>query len=115
MTYIDAYVLAVPTADKEAYIEHATMAADVFREYGALSVHECWGDDVPEGEITSLPLAVKCQEDETVVFGWVSWPSKEARDQGIEAAMADPRMQEESNPMPFDGSRLIYGGFEVIL
>ena len=64
MTYIDAYVLAVPTADKEAYIEHATMAADVFREYGALSVHECWGDDVPEGEITSLPLAVKCQEDE---------------------------------------------------
>lgn len=115
MTYVDGFVAAVPTKNKEQYVHHAKQAAAVFKEYGALQVVECWGDDVPEGKITSFPMAVKRQPDETVVFGWITWPSRELRNQGMEKVMSDPRMQPESNPMPFDGKRLIYGGFEVIV
>jgi uncharacterized protein YbaA (DUF1428 family) len=115
MSYVDGFVLAVPTANKETYREHAAAAAVVFKEYGALKVVECWGNDVPEGKITSFPMAVKCQPDETVVFSWIVWPSREVRDQGMEKVMADPRLQPENNPMPFDGQRLIYGGFEMIV
>jgi len=74
---------------------------------------ECWGDDVPEGKLTSFPLAVQRQEGETVVFSWITWPSKAVRDEGMKKAMADPRFADMK--MPFDGKRLIYGGFEVIL
>lgn len=115
MTYVDGFVAAVPTANKAAYREHAEIAAALFREHGALSVVECWGDDVPEGKINSLHTAVLRKEDETVVFSWVTWPDRAARDAGWAALMADPRMQPDANPMPFDGSRLIYGGFEMIL
>lgn len=115
MSYVDGFVLAVPTANKEIYRKHAAAAAVVFKEYGALKVVECWGDDVPEGKITSFPMAVKCQPDETVVFSWIVWPSREVRNQGMEKVMADPRLQPENNPMPFDGKRLIYGGFEMIV
>lgn len=83
--------------------------------HGALSVIECWGDDVPDGEITSFPMAVKCKPDETVVFSWISWSSKEVRDQAMQKVMEDERMSDENNPMPFDGKRLIYGGFQMIL
>ena len=76
---------------------------------------DCWGDDVPDGEVTSFPMAVKCKEDETVCFSWIVWPSKEERNQGMQKVMDDPRMQEDVNPMPFDGKRLIYGGFEMML
>ena len=76
---------------------------------------EAWGDNVPEGQITSFPMAVKCQEDETVVFSSVVWPSKAVRDAGWQAVMDDPRMHSDANPMPFDGKRLIYGGFEMLL
>ena len=75
---------------------------------------ECWGDDVPEGKITSFPMAVKRQQDETIVFSWIIWPSRAVRDEGAKRVMADPRMQ-PGNTMPFDGKRLIYGGFEMIL
>ncbi|MNR41647.1 hypothetical protein D3C85_1600610 [compost metagenome] len=115
MSYVDGFVLAVPTANKEIYLKHASAAAVVFKEYGALKVVECWGDDVPEGKITSFPMAVKCQPDETVVFSWIVWPSRTVRDQAMEKVMADPRLQPENNPMPFDGQRLIYGGFEMIV
>jgi len=115
MSYIDGFVCAVPTADKERYREHAATAGEVFREHGALHVVEGWGDDVPDGKLTSFPLAVKCEADETVVFAWVLWPSKAVRDAAWSKIMEDPRMQPESNPMPFDGQRLIYGGFEAIL
>ena len=115
MTYIDGFVVAVPNKNKEAYIAHARKSAAVFKEHGALKMVECRGDDVPEGEITSFPLAVKCHGDETVVFSWISWPSKEARNKGMESAMADPRLHPDTSPMPFDGMRLIYGGFEVIV
>ncbi|TWC34567.1 uncharacterized protein YbaA (DUF1428 family) [Pseudomonas sp. SJZ079] len=115
MTYVDGFVVAVPTANRELYLRHAQAAAAVFKEYGALSVVECWGDDVPEGKLTSFPMAVKRKDDETVVFSWVTWPSRQTRDVGMQKVMADPRLQPDRNPMPFDGQRLIYGGFEVIL
>jgi uncharacterized protein YbaA (DUF1428 family) len=115
MTYVDGFVAAVPTAARETYRDFARRAAAVFREYGALKVVECWGDDVPDGKITSFPMAVKLQKDETVVFSWITWPSREARDAGMKKVMADPRTQLSNNPLPFDGKRLIYGGFEIIV
>jgi len=114
-TYVDGFVVAVPTANREAYRQHAEIAARGFREYGALSVVECWGDDVPEGKVTSFPLAVQRKPDETVVFSWITWPSRAVRDEGWKKVMTDPRMKPEANPMPFDGKRLIYGGFEELL
>ena len=115
MSYIDGFVCAVPTANKEKYLAHAKLAASVFKELGALQVVECWGDDVPEGKLTSFPIAVQRKEDETVVFSWITWPSRAVRDQAWEKAMQDPRISPEANPMPFDGKRLIYGGFEMIV
>ena len=115
MTYIDGFVAAVPTANREAFRQHAQMAAGVFKEHGALKVVECWGDDVPEGTLTSFSMAVKRNNDEAVVFSWIVWPSRAARDKGMNAVMADPRVQPDKNPMPFDGKRMIYGGFEVIV
>src|SRR5690606_2116012 len=101
--------------NKEKYIEHARLAAAVFRENGALKVVDCWGDDVPVGELTSFPKAVQCKADETVVFSWIIWPSKAVRDNGMKKAMEDPRFHPDVNPMPFDGKRLIYGGFTIML
>ena len=115
MTYVDGFVAAVPTRNCEIYKRHAEIAAAVFKEHGALKLVECWGDDVPEGKITSFPMAVKCQEDETVVFSWIIWPSRKVRDQGMKMVMADPRLQPDTNPMPFDGKRMIYAGFEMIV
>lgn len=115
MSYIDGFVAAVPTANRERYQKHARMAAGVFKEHGALRVVECWGDDVPQGKLTSFPMAVKCKDDETVVFSWITWPSRQKRDEGMKKAMADPRLQPDTNPMPFDGKRLIYGGFDVLV
>jgi uncharacterized protein YbaA (DUF1428 family) len=113
--YIDGFVAAVPTANRDAYRRHAEAAAVVFKEHGALRLVECWGDDVPDGKLTSFPMAVKKQADETVVFSWITWPSREVRDAGMQKVMADPRIKPEANPMPFDGKRLIYGGFNVIV
>lgn len=115
MTYIDGFVAAVPTANKAEYVEHAKQAAVVFKDHGATRVVECWGNDVPEGEVTSFSMAVKRKDDETVLFSWVEWPSKAVRDAGMEKVFQDPRMQADQNPMPFDGKRLIYGGFDTIL
>lgn len=113
--YIDGFVAAVPTANREAYRKHAEAAAIVFKEHGALKLVECWGDDVPDGKLTSFPMAVKKQADETVVFSWIAWPSRAARDAGMKKVMDDPRSKPEVNPMPFDGKRLIYGGFSVLV
>ncbi|PZD72333.1 hypothetical protein C1752_03920 [Acaryochloris thomasi RCC1774] len=114
MAYVDGFVLAVPTASRESYQKFAEDACAIFRKYGALKVVECWGDDVPDGELTSFPLAVKCGGDETVVFSWLVWPSRAERDKGNKKAMADPRMQ-NMKEMPFDGKRMIFGGFETIV
>lgn len=115
MEYVDGFVAAVPNSNKELYIDHARKAAEVFKEYGASKLVECWGDDVPDGQHTSFPMAVQCKKDETVVFSWIVWPSKAVRDVGMEKAMKDPRLSEEHNPMPCDGQRLIYGGFQVVV
>ena len=115
MSYIDGFVAAVPTANRGAYKRHAEMAADVFKDHGALKLVECWGDDVPDGKLTSFPMAVKKADDETVVFSWIVWPSRQVRDEGMKKVMADPRVQPNVNPMPFDGKRLIFGGFEVLV
>jgi uncharacterized protein YbaA (DUF1428 family) len=115
MNYVDGYVVPVPTANRDTYRRVAETAAAVFKENGALSVVECWGDDVPEGKLTSFPMAVQRKDDETVVFSWITWPSKAVRDKGMEKAMADPRLQQGMNPMPFDGKRMIFGGFQVIV
>lgn len=115
MSYVDGFVAAVPTANREIYRKHAETAAVVFKEHGAARVVECWGDDVPQGKVTSFPMAVKCKEDETVVFSWIIWPSRQVRDEGMKKVMTDPRLQPDTNPMPFDGKRLIYGGFDVLV
>lgn len=115
MTYLDGFVAAVPTANREIYREHAALVAAVFKEYGALRVVEGWGDDVPDGKVTSFPMAVKRQPDETVVFAWIEWPSKAVRDAGMARCTADPRMPRDLKSMPFDGMRLIYGGFSALL
>ncbi|GAA3527105.1 DUF1428 domain-containing protein [Zobellella aerophila] len=115
MNYVDGFVAAVPTKNKELYIRYARDAALVFKEHGALKLVECWGDDVPEGKLTSFPMAVKCREDETVVFSWILWPSREVRDRAMPKVMEDPRLQAEAKPMPFDGKRLIYGGFAMVV
>lgn len=114
MTYIDGFVLAVPTASREIYQKFAEDVAVIFKEYGALKLVECWGDDVPDGKVTSFPMAVKCGEDESVVFSWIVWPSRKVRDEGNKKAMSDPRMQ-NMKEMPFDGQRMIFGGFEAIV
>jgi uncharacterized protein YbaA (DUF1428 family) len=115
MSYVDGFVAAVPTANREKFLRHAQYGAAVLKENGALQVVECWGDDVPEGKLTSFPMAVQRKDDETVIFSWIVWPSKAVRDEGMKKFMADPRMQPETNPMPFDGKRIIFGGFEVIV
>lgn len=115
MSYVDGFVTPVPTAKRDAYLAHAQVVAVLFKECGATSVVECWGDDVPEGKLTSFPMAVKREPDETVVFSWVSWPSRAVRDEAWKKVMADPRMAPGSMEIPFDGKRIIYGGFEVLL
>lgn len=113
MHYVDGFVAAVPTANRDAYKRHATQAAALFKEFGALRIVECWGDDVPEGKLTSFTMAVKREADESMVFSWVTWPSKEVRDAAWAKLMEDARMQDMK--MPFDGKRLIHGGFAVLL
>lgn len=110
--YIDGCLLAVPTANKEAFSQHAREMAQLFKEHGAIELVDCWGDDVPEGKLTSMSMAVQRKIDETVVFSWIVWPSREARDAGMKAVMDDPRCPKE---IPFDGKRLIFGGFRVLL
>ena len=115
MNYVDGFVLAVPTKNKASYKTGAEKFAIVFKEHGALSITECWGDDVPPGKLTSFPMAVQCLPEETVVFSWIIWPSRQVRDAANKKVMADPRMKAFENAMPFDGKRMIYGGFQIIV
>ena len=118
MTYVDGFVIAVPTARKQEFIDHARRGDSVFLELGALRVLECWGTDVPEGKLTDFRRAVQAEEDETVVFSWIEWPDKKTRDAAMAKMMSedfsDERMDQEKNPMPFDGKRLIFGGFAPV-
>jgi len=113
MAYVDGFVASVPADRREDFVQHSQAMGKIFKEYGATRVVDCWGDDVPEGKLTSLPMAVQCRPDETVVFSWVTWPSRELRNEAWSKVMADPRMQAAGEP-PFDGKRMIFGGFEVV-
>ena len=115
MAYVDGFLVAVPESNRAAYLEMAAEVAEVFRDHGALRVVECWGDDVPDGVLTSFPMAVKVEPGETVVFAWIEWPSREVRDAGHAKVMADPRVKLPGSGMPFDGKRMIFGGFETML
>ncbi|WP_108473045.1 DUF1428 domain-containing protein [Rhodanobacter thiooxydans] len=114
MSYIDGFVIAVPHANRNKFIEHARTFDPIFLEYGATRVLECWGDDVPEGKLTDFHRAVQAQPDESVVFSWIEWPDKATRDAGMEKIMHDPRMPAASD-MPFDGKRMIFGGFMPVV
>jgi uncharacterized protein YbaA (DUF1428 family) len=115
MAYVDGFLVPVPNNNREAYLKVARTMAGIFHECGALKVVECWGNDVPDGQVTSFPMAVKLEANETVVFSWVIWPSKEARDAGNKKMMEDPRMKPGGMDMPFDGKRMIFGGFDILL
>lgn len=119
MTYVDGFVIAVPTANKQKFTDHAAMGDPVFMEMGATRIYECWEDDVKDGKQTDFRMAVKANKDESIVFSWIEWPDKATRDAAFEKMMAadfkDPRMDQEKNPMPFDGMRMIFGGFTPVL
>ena len=114
MSYIDGFVVAVPNARRDDFITHATTFDAILMEFGATRVVECWGDDVPDGKLTDFRRAVQATEDESVVFSWIEWPDKATRDAGMASFMKDPRMDDASN-MPFDGKRMIFGGFMPVV
>jgi len=115
MTYVDGVMLPVPSAAKDAYLEHAREFASVFKKHGALSVVECWGDDVPEGTVNSMHTAVLRKPDETVVFSWITWPSKTVRDEAWQKITTEMQASKSMSAMPFDGQRMIFGGFEMLI
>ena len=113
-SYVDGFVAPVRAEKREAYLAMAEKAAGKFLEQGAVRVVEAWGDDVPDGKVTDFRRAVKAEAGENVVFSWIEWPDKAARDQAWPKIMADPDMQPDGD-MPFDGKRLFWGGFDIIL
>lgn len=110
MAYVDGFLIPVPTANKDAYIAFSQKWMPKFKEWGAEMVYECWGDDVPSGEVTDFARAVQLKEDETVVFSWNVWPDKATRDAAWEK-LAEAGMDD----IPFDGKRMVFGGFQPIL
>jgi uncharacterized protein YbaA (DUF1428 family) len=113
MSYIDGFVAAVPQENKQAYLDHASQAQSLFKDHGATRMVENWGDDVPEGKVTDFHRSVQKKDGEAVLFSWIEWPSKDVRDAGMMALMADARMKTLN--MPFDGQRMIFGGFSPIV
>jgi uncharacterized protein YbaA (DUF1428 family) len=115
MAYVEGFVLAVPAAKKEIYLQHAAHAAPLFKEFGATRMVEAWGDEVPDGEVTDFRRTVKAEPDEVVVFSWIEYPDKATRDVANAKIMTDPRMEEMGKEMPFDGKRMIFGGFAPLV
>ena len=115
MTYFEGFVAAVPEANKETYRQHATDAAPIFRDFGVTRHVEAWDSDLPEGKVTDFRMAVNAKPDEKVVFAWFEYPDKATRDSANEKMRSDPRMEDMGKSMPFDGKRMIYGGFEAIV
>ncbi len=115
MSYVDGFIIAVPKDKLEAYKALAQKGGSIWKEYGALSYVETVGEDVPYGELTSFPRAVQATEDEVVVFSWITYESRQSRDEIVAKVMADPRLEGEMQNMPFDGRRMIYGGFKSIV
>jgi uncharacterized protein YbaA (DUF1428 family) len=115
MSYVDGFVLAVPKQKMEDYKQLARLAGDIWKEHGALAYVECIGDDVPYGELTSFPRAVQAKADETVVFSWIVYNSRQSRADIMAKVMADPRLKDHMSSLPFDGKRMIFGGFQPFL
>lgn len=115
MPYVDGFVLSVPKDKVEAYRAMADAGGKVWMEHGALSYVECIGEDVPYGELTSFPRAVQAKEDEVVFFSWVTYADRKARDEIMAKVMTDERLKEYAKNMPFDGKRMIFGGFETFV
>lgn len=117
--YVDGFVIPVPADNRQAFIDHATTADSLFIELGALRVVECWGDDVPDGKLTDFRRAVAAEAGESIAFSWVEWPDKATRDAAFAKMMSpdfnDPRIDQASNRMPFDGKRMIFGGFAPVV
>lgn len=115
MTYIDGFVIPCPKANRQAFVDYVRATGGMFIELGALRIVECWGDDVPEGKATDFRMAVKAEASEEVLFSWIEWPDKATRDAAFakmtDPENSDPRMDREKNPVPFDGKRMIFGGF----
>ena len=115
MAYVDGFVLAVPKARLEDYKAMARKCAPIWKEFGATAYVECVGDDVPYGKLTSFPRAVQATDDEVVVFSWIIYESRAARDAANEKVMNDPRLKDRMTNPPFDAKRMVYGGFEDVL
>ncbi|MDW4497556.1 DUF1428 domain-containing protein [Sulfitobacter sp. D35] len=114
MAYVSGFLLAVPEDKKQEYLDMAKAAWEIFKDHGCLAMQENWGENVPDGKVTSFPMAVQKKEGEVVVFSWMEWPDKDTADKGFEAMMQDPRM-EKIQVMPFDGMRMMWGGFEPLI
>jgi len=115
MHYIDGVLTATPTANEEQFRQHAEQVAAIFHKHGAIRCVECWGDDIPTGDTTDFYRAVKAKDEETVTFSWIEWPDKATRDAGMKKVMEEMPEIMKNNPMPFDGTRMIFGGFRSIL
>ncbi len=115
MSYITVAAYAVPTANKDAFIAHSKTLTPLFTKHGALAAVDAWGDDVPDGETTSFPMAVKCEADETVAYSHVIWPDKETHDANMQKVMAAMQQASKDNPMPFDGKRMIFASFQTVV
>ena len=113
--YVDGFVLPIPKKKLARYRQIARLSAKVWRDHGALEYVECVADDVPHGELTSFPRAVQAKDDEVVVFSWITYASREQRDDINAKVMADPRLKMTMDSPPFDGKRMIYGGFKKLL
>ena len=112
MPYVDGFVVPVPKRNLKAYRRLSTQAGKIWREHGAMDYWECVADDVKPGKVTSFPQAVKLEPDETVIFSWITYKSREDRDRVNAAVMKDPRLSMDPAKMPFDGQRMFWGGFE---
>ena len=116
MSYVDGFVIPVPRDKKAAYRKMAKLGVEIFTDHGATRIVECWGDDIPPGKVTGFDKAVKLKDDEVVVFSWIEWPDKRVRNQGTRKAMTDPRWESlDPKKLPFDGKRMIYGGYRVLV
>lgn len=115
MTYVDVMICAVAADNKDEFIRHSKSLIGLFKKHGALAAADFWGDDVPDGKLTSLPMAVKKEDNEVVVYSHIIWPSKKVRNEGMPKAMQDMEKIEDAHNMPFDGKRMIFGGFDMIV
>ncbi|RVV98002.1 DUF1428 domain-containing protein [Mesobaculum littorinae] len=113
MSYFENFIAAVQIANRELYRDHAMQASEIFLRHGALRVIECWADDIAHGEVTDFYRAVQAKEDETVVVSWIEWPDRDTRNAGMKKVFED--MPDEMMEMPFDGRRIVHGGFETLV